>query len=590
MPQVQPETISQLSRSAFKAAVRTAIVSAVGAATVTFVLLLNLAKTHPLQSPGPTQMSQTRQELHGHKAGDATRAIYRQADLEVRREYFFRLRFARMGGYLLIGFASLAAASGLIAFRISLRIKAPTKETDLTSEQIRGSSLSIWVTVAFTSLLAVGGGVLVSMSRSAVTPSVLGVASQVGLEASSSPSQPSYPGKDQIAANWHRFRGPGGNAVVSDSAYPTSWDGAGGKGILWQQFIPMQGQNSPVVWEGRVFLTGADRTLREVYCYDTASGKLLWQKQLDKVPGTPPGAPGVSSETGFAASTAATDGKRVYAIFANGDLAAFDFEGNQVWARNLGMPESMYGYATSLVTYKGLLLVQYDQGSEDDDLSELIAFDGPTGKQLWVIKRPVSDSWATPIVAATPGADQLVTCARPWVIAYKPATGEEIWRANCLDGDIAPSPIYAGGFVFVVVPNMTIYAIRPDGVGDVTETHIAWQAEEGAPDITSPVSDGEILVMLTTQGLLTCYSVSDGAKFYEHQFEGTFMSSPTIADGLLYVMDHQGLMYVLDGGSEFRLVSKAQLGQKSTCSPAFVGGRIYIRGEEDLYCIGREAQ
>jgi len=552
---------------------------------VAVLLTVNLAKIQPLQSTAPTDMSQIRRKLHQHQLGEPAKARYRRMDLDVRREYFARLRFARTGGRLLAGLIALAAASGLVASKLARRIKVPAGPADLSAEQIQVAARSRWATAAFAGVLIAAAGVLIAASGEIISPELIGAPGPAEQDGTP-PQEPYYPTPQQVAANWPRFRGPTGNGVAVGEDFPDSWDGDTGDSVLWRQFVPLGGQSSPVVWVDRVFLTGADRTLREVYCYDAATGKLLWQKALDKIPGTPPRAPDVSSDTGFAAPTAVTDGKRVYAIFANGDLAAIDFEGNQVWGRNLGTPKNMYGYATSLVMYRNILFVQYDQGDEEDDLSELIAFEGRTGKQLWAVKRQVSDSWATPIIASTPSGDQLITCARPWVIAYEPVTGKEIWKVRCLEGDVAPSPIFAGGFVFAVAPNMTIYAIRPDGQGDVTDTHIAWQAEDGVPDITSPVSNGKVLALLTTQGLLTCYSVSDGVKLYEHQFEGTFMSSPTFAAGRFYVLDHEGLMYVLEAGREFKLIATSKLGQKSTCSPAFVGGRIYIRGEEDLYCIG----
>jgi len=349
--------------------------------------------------------------------------------------------------------------------------------------------------------------------------------------------------------------------------------------------VPLPGQNSPVVWAGRVFVTGADRTRREVYCYNADDGTLLWRAPVDNVPGRAAGPPNVTAQTGYAAPTVATDGRRVYAIFANGDLAAFDFDGKRLWARNLSLPVSPYGYASSLATYRGLVLVQYDQGDEQDGLSEMLAFNGATGKTAWRTPRPVAASWATPIVADTPAGPQIITCARPWVIAYDPADGKEIWRTRCLDGDVAPSPIYAGGLVFAVEPDVTVYAIRPPDRPGAQTGRIVWQADDGAPDITSPASDGKTLLLLTTQGLLTCYDAGGGTKLYEHQFDGTFRSSPTFAGGRVYLMDDRGKTYIIAAGGSFKLLATATLGEKPNCSPAFADGRIYIRGEKNLYCI-----
>ena len=255
------------------------------------------------------------------------------------------------------------------------------------------------------------------------------------------------------------------------SAYtnvPETWDAKSGKGIVWKTPVPLPGNNSPVVWGKRVFLSGADQRRREVYCFDADSGKLLWQQA---VPGTPQSTaqpPKVNDDTGYAASTTATDGRRVFAIFANGDLAAFDFSGKLAWSKSLGLPENSYGHASSLATYKNLLLVQFDQGSSRAPKSKLLAFDSATGKIVWQVARPVPNSWSTPIVIRHADRDQVITAADPWVIAYNPADGAEIWRAKCLKTDIGPSPVFADGQVFVANDNCVLSAIRADGHGDVT--------------------------------------------------------------------------------------------------------------------------
>ena len=203
-------------------------------------------------------------------------------------------------------------------------------------------------------------------------------------------------------------------------------------------------------------------------------------------------------ETGLAAPTVATDGQQVYAIFPTGDVGSFDFEGKKVWEKNLGRPDSSYGYSSSLAMYRNTLLIQYDQGIADDEMSAMIALDGFTGEIAWRTKRPVDCSWTSPIVACIDDQFQIITCSSPWVIAYEPNKGTELWRANCLSSELGASPIYAGGFVFAIVPYEKLVAIRPNGKGDVTQTHIAWVSEEGGPDICSPVSNGKSIFMLAS--------------------------------------------------------------------------------------------
>jgi outer membrane protein assembly factor BamB len=234
-----------------------------------------------------------------------------------------------------------------------------------------------------------------------------------------------------------------------------------------------------------------------------------------------------------------------------------------------------------------MLLVLLDQGSGDDGLSALIALEAHSGKTVWQTQRPVPNSWASPIVINTGGREEIVTCGSPWVIGYDPATGTELWRADCLGGDVAPSPIYANGLVFGVNASYYLAAIRPGGQGDVTKTHIAWTAEEGLPDICSPVSNGELVFLLTTYGgILTCYDAQDGSLVWENKLGTAFRSSPTLVGNRLYLMSQSGVMFIVEAGREYQELGSAELGEASNACPAFLDGRIYIRGKEHLYCIG----
>ena len=289
------------------------------------------------------------------------------------------------------------------------------------------------------------------------------------------------PSPEEYRANWPRFRGPEGGGISTHGDMPLTCDVKTGENIAWSVAVPAAGFSSPVVWGGRVFLSGGDEAKREVMCFDEPTGKLLWQSAVPKTAGSPDEPPEVPDQCGMAAGTVATDGLRVYAMFSNGDLAAFNFDGTVAWAKFLGTPKNQYGHATSLLTWQDRVIVQFDQGEADDKLSKLTAFDGTTGATVWQQPRPVGASWATPITFDAAGKSQLVTLAVPWVISYSPKDGTELWRADCLDGEITPSPIFAGGTLFIVSPANRLQAIRPDGHGDVTKTHLGWMAEDGIP-------------------------------------------------------------------------------------------------------------
>jgi outer membrane protein assembly factor BamB len=169
-----------------------------------------------------------------------------------------------------------------------------------------------------------------------------------------------YPSDNELKNNFPNFRGYAGNGIAYQKNIPTSWDGATGQNILWKVVIPLPGYNSPVIWGDKIFVAGANATKCEVYCFDRNSGKLLWTANADNITGSPAAAPKVQGDTGYSAPTISTDGKRVYAIFANGDILAIDMNGNRVWAKNIGVPQNHYGHSSSLITYKGLVIVEFD--------------------------------------------------------------------------------------------------------------------------------------------------------------------------------------------------------------------------------------
>jgi len=397
-----------------------------------------------------------------------------------------------------------------------------------------------------------------------------------------------YPSDDEIRKHWPRFRGPGGLGVSAYASAPAAWNGKTGEGILWKAPVPLPGENSPIVWGDRIFLAGATTEKREVYCFSLADGKLLWTGAVSTPGDATSEPPQVLDDAGYSASTAATDGRYVSAIFANGDVACFDVAGSLVWARNLGpFNTNGYGYATSLVMYRNTVLAQIDQGSGTKTNSNLYALNILTGKPVWQTSRPVPASWATPIIVKTGQRDELITCGKPWVIAYDPATGKELWRVKILDGDVVPSPVHSGGMVFIANASAKAAAIRTGGSGDVTAKNVVWTADDGLPDISSPLTDGKFMLRVTSQGMLTMSSAADGKPLWEKELDVPVASSPTLVGDKVYLLSEKGVMYIFAaGGAAYKELGKAELGEQATASPALVDRKIVIRGKKNLYCIG----
>jgi outer membrane protein assembly factor BamB len=308
---------------------------------------------------------------------------------------------------------------------------------------------------------------------------------------------------------------------------------------------------------------------------------------MTTVPGAQGQVPEMQEETGYAASTMVTDGRHACAIFPNGNIGAFDYDGERIWAKNLGAPQSSYGYASSLAIFRNLVIVQYDQASEEDELSALIAIDIATGTTVWQTKRPVPNSWTSPVVAKVGDSYQVFTSADPFVLAYDPNNGSELWRFEITATDSAPSPIYSTGHVFAVEPYSALIAIKLDPNNVKTAPQVAWTADDDVPDISSPLCDGSRVYTLTAGGHLICYALADGKLLWEHEFDGDFSASPAMAGGNIYLPGELGAMHVIAAADEYREIAISRMDDKFRASPAFADGRIFLRGQNHLYCIGK---
>ncbi|MCY3018324.1 MAG: PQQ-binding-like beta-propeller repeat protein [Planctomycetota bacterium] len=296
--------------------------------------------------------------------------------------------------------------------------------------------------------------------------------------------------------NWPRFRGPSGSgATAADADPPIKFDLA--KDVLFRVDVPAKGHSSPIVWGERIFLTGeGDR----VMAFDRASGKLLWNIAL-KAP-VPASIPDdekfkpLTKDTGMAAPTPCTDGKRVYAFFGSGVLGCTDCDGQQLWTTRLvlGKPRSSYGLASSPVLYGNLVIQVVDLGmAPKDNLSFIVAVRTRDGIAAWGQERPVRSAWSTPLLHRGPNGDELVTTASPLVIAYQPQTGMELWRAGTLSGDVAACPVASNNLIYAAAGQggSELLALKPGGRGDVSKSAIAWSGEAPVPDASSPVCDGK---------------------------------------------------------------------------------------------------
>jgi outer membrane protein assembly factor BamB len=372
------------------------------------------------------------------------------------------------------------------------------------------------------------------------------------------------------------FRGKGGRGIADGTGYPLEWNGKEGKNIKWKWKVPKPGFNSPVIWGEKLFLSGADKQGAEIYCIDKNTGKLFWTTVVSDIPGSPGVLPETTDDTGLSAPSLTTNGKFVCAMYANGNLVTLDMDGKIIWSKAFGIPKNHYGHSSSLIVYSDILLVQYDR----NDKSALYGFDIATGNPRWETPRAVKISWASPVIAIFNGIPQVILNADPFVAAYDPLTGKELWKIKTMSAEIGPSVAVNESMVFAANEFAKLVAIK---VGK--EPVIVWEDNQFLPEVSSPVATNELLFVATTYGAVACYNASKGELLWDHEFEYGFYSSPMLNGNLVYLLDISGVMHIFSAEKEFKLAAESPVGEKTVCTPAFSQGKIYIRGNENLYCI-----
>jgi outer membrane protein assembly factor BamB len=384
------------------------------------------------------------------------------------------------------------------------------------------------------------------------------------------------------AQDWPEFRGPTGQGHAHDRGVPTEW--SEGKNIAWKTPIAGLGWSSPVVGGGKVWLTTAtgDReiSLRAV-AYDVATGKELVNVEVFRLRTLRE----LNPKNSWASPTPILDGDRVYVHFGADGTAALTTTGEIVWKTKFPY-ESQHGAGGSPVLFGDLLIFSCD-GS---DAAFVVALDKKTGKTRWKTNRrsPADQAYTTPLVIRVGDRDQVISIGAFRVGAYDPASGKEIWRARYADGfSNVPRPVYGHGLVYIATgfQQPSLIAVRPDGTGDVTNTHIAWELKRGAPFTPSPVMVGDELFVLNDGGILTAVEATTGNVLWQQRLGGSYSASPLFADGKLYVSSEEGVTTVLLPGKEFRRVATNRLQGAILASIAVANGSFFVRTDSHLYKI-----
>ena len=404
------------------------------------------------------------------------------------------------------------------------------------------------------------------------------------------------------AENWPCWRGPRGDGTSLEEQVPTSWNGRTGENIKWKTRIPGKGHSSPIVWGDHVFVTTCfeNQQRRVLFCLDRKSGDVRWHEVVAVSP-----LESKHSLNSFASGTPATDGETVFVAFLKvgnkkvpaqnvgtprditlGEMliAAYDFNGNKKWSKLVGEFASCHGFCSSPVIYRDKLIIN---GDHDGD-SYVVALDKATGETVWRTPRELKTrSYVTPIIRNVAGKDQMVFSGSRRVVSLNPNNGELIWRVDGPTEQFVASPVYDGKLFYLVggFPTHHVIAIRPDGEGDVTDSHVEWHVTKAKAYVPSPVLIDPFLLVADDRGTANCFDSKNGERLWQERMGKHYSASLFSAGGLAFFLADDGVTKVVKPSDKLEIVAKNELGEYCFASPAVSNGEIFIRGEENLFCI-----
>jgi len=388
-----------------------------------------------------------------------------------------------------------------------------------------------------------------------------------------------------LSENWPGWRGPRGDGTSMEKNVPIRWSGT--QNILWKVPIPGKGHASPIVWGKHIFVVTAikEKKQRILLCLDHKDGKILWQRVILEAP-----LERTNSLNSYASSTPATDGQRVYISFLDRDkmfIAAYDFDGNRLWEVRPGVFTSMHGYCSSPVLWKDKVIVNGDH----DGPSYIVALSRATGQTIWKTPRPNrTRSYCTPIIRQIDGRNQMVLSGTMCLASYDPDTGKQHWLIDGPTEQFVASIVYNGELLFMTCgfPDRFIQAIRPDGRGNVTDTHVLWQKDRDCSYVPSPIALGPYFLVVADNGVATCFEAKTGKSCWRERLGPHYSASLVSANGLVYFLSDKGVMTVIKPGAELEIVARNELGENTYASPAISDSQIFLRGAKHLYCISTD--
>jgi outer membrane protein assembly factor BamB len=395
-----------------------------------------------------------------------------------------------------------------------------------------------------------------------------------------------------LADDWPQFRGPTGEGHAPGKSLPAQWSPT--KNVTWKQTIPGLGWSSPVVVAGKVYLTtavedegSADLSLRAL-CLDANDGKIFWNVEVFRQDGK--AAPAIHSKNSHASPTPVVHKNRLYVHFGHQGIACVDLTGKVVWRNRELTYAPVHGNGGSPIIVDDMLVFSRDGAT----IRELVALDLASGKIKWKSPRTGrasrNFSFSTPLVISVNGKRQIISPASDMVASYDPKTGKEIWKVRYKGYSVIPRPVFGHGLVFICTgyESPSLLAIRPDGKGDVTASHVVWTQRRGAPHTPSPLLVGDELVMVSDAGSASCVDARTGKVHWQQRLGGRgYSASPIYAAGHIYFQSEDGVGTVLKPGKTFEMVARNEMDERTLASFAVADSSLFIRTAGRLYRIGK---
>ena len=391
------------------------------------------------------------------------------------------------------------------------------------------------------------------------------------------------------AENWPQFRGPTANGQTTAKGLPVRFGES--ENIRWKTPVHGKAWSSPAIWENQIWLTTATEDGHELgaVCLDAESGKILHDVVVFKI-AEPQFCHPMNS---YGTPTPVIEKDRVYLHFGTHGTACLDTAtAKPLWTRQDLLCDHYRGAASSPILVGNLLMLTYD----GVDVQYLAALDKTTGKTAWKRNRDIAydtdavdyhKAYSTPAVISVKGQIQLVSPSAGATIAYVPQTGEEIWRVRSGGMNAAALPLYGEGLVFATsaAGGFQLFAVKPDGRGDVTETHVAWKFAKTVPTRSSQILVGGRLFMISDRGVISCVDAKTGESVWQERAKGAFSASPLYAEGRIYFFGEEGEVLVIAAGDSYQQLAANQLGDGFMASPAVYQNSLILRSRSHLYRV-----